>query len=187
MAPFEYLILFAAVILGLAVSDLAISLHRLLGAGARVRWDWLAPMAAVVAFLKIVTQWWTWHASERLAAGLTWEMFLTLLAETVVLFLLAAAALPDETEGPIDLAAHYAQASRGYWILFAAQWLIGNLFGIWAQMRIERARLDLLQPPYLLLPVILSLIVVRNRWWHTLCLAALTAIYIGQFFGQTLG
>lgn len=37
MSPFEYLLLLASVILGLAVSDLAMSTHRLLDAGRRVR------------------------------------------------------------------------------------------------------------------------------------------------------
>ena len=34
LGPFEHLLLFAAVILGLAVSDLAVSTHRLLNAAA---------------------------------------------------------------------------------------------------------------------------------------------------------
>ena len=38
MGAFEYLLLFAAVILGLAISDLAISLHLLLNAGKKVKW-----------------------------------------------------------------------------------------------------------------------------------------------------
>src|SRR5436190_926509 len=114
MGPFEYLLLFAVIILGLAVSDVALSLHRLLGAGPRVRWDWLAPLAALVAFLKIVTQWWTWFRAEPLAGGLTWEMFLGVLAGAVLLFLIAAASLPDEVpgEGRIDLAAHWAGVRR---------------------------------------------------------------------------
>jgi hypothetical protein len=55
MGQFEYLLILASVILGLAVSDIAVSLNRLLE--VRVRWDWLAPLAAVLAFLKITAQW----------------------------------------------------------------------------------------------------------------------------------
>jgi len=187
MGPFEYLLLFAAIILGLATTDLATSLHRLLVAGARVRWDWLAPLAAVVAFLKIVTQWWTWFGVERIARGLTFEMFLGVLIGAVLLFLMAAAALPDETpEGPIDLRAHYAQVSRRYWVLFALHWTWTAMVSIWAQMQIEGARLDLRSPAYLIIPLALSLVFIRNRWWHTLCLAGLAVLYVGQFFGQPL-
>ena len=50
MSPFEYLLAFAAVVLGLATSDLAMSLNKLLNAGSRVRWGLLAPLAALWRF-----------------------------------------------------------------------------------------------------------------------------------------
>ncbi|HEV2532664.1 hypothetical protein [Phenylobacterium sp.] len=188
MGTFEYLLLFAAVILGLAISDLAISLHRLLGAGRRVKWDWLAPLAALVAFLKIVTQWWTWHAAEALARGLTFEMFVVELVGIVLLFLLAAAALPDEAPRgePVDLAAHYAAVSRRYWILFLAHWLVLNGVNSWVQMQIEGARFSWFAPAYLLAPLALALIFIPNRWVHTVVLAGLVVVYVGQFFGRAL-
>ncbi|THD77509.1 MAG: hypothetical protein E7812_16430 [Phenylobacterium sp.] len=188
MGAFEYLLLFTAIILGLAVSDLAMSLHRLLGAGKRVRWDWLAPLAAVVAFLKIVTQWWSWHSAEQLAGAVTFEMFLTLLVAAVLLFLLAAAALPDEAprDETIDLRLHYAAVSRRYWLLFLGHWLVGNVASVWVQIAAEHAHFTLLQPAYLIGLVIGSLILIRNRWWHTICLLGFVAIYLVQFFGQSL-
>jgi hypothetical protein len=187
VSPLEYLLLFAAIILGLAVADLATSLHRLLSAGARVAWDWLAPLAALVAFLKIVTLWWSWFGIEKLARGLTWEMFLGFLAGTVLLFLMAAAALPDEVpEGVIDLRAHYASVWRRYWTLFALEWLLLNLLDVWAQVQILGARFNAISPAYLVLPVAVSLIFIRNRWWHTACLIGLAVVYVGQFAGRTL-
>ena len=141
MGAFEYLLLFAAVILGLAVTDLAISLHKVLSAGNRVRWDLLAPLAGLVAFLKIVTQWWTWHAADRLAQGLTFEMFIGLLVGAVLLFLLAASALPDEIgkDERVDLGAHYRSVSQRYWTLFLLHWLLMNGVSVWAQMQLEGA------------------------------------------------
>ena len=187
MAPFEFLLLFAAIILGLAVCDLAMSLHRLLAATGRVKWDWVAPLAGVVAFLKIVTQWWTWFGVEQIAKGLTFEMFLVVLMGAVVLFLLAAAALPDEApEGPIDLRAHWTTVSRRWWTLFVIHWLLMNAIGIWAQVQIQHAHLLMFAWPYLLMPVSISLIFIRNRWWQTICLLALLGLYLSQFFGQAL-
>jgi len=187
MAPFEYLLLFAAIILGLAVSDVAVSLHRLLSAGGRVRWDWIAPLAALVAFLKIVTQWWTWFGVEQIARALTFEMFLVVVLATVLLFLLAAASLPDEVhEGPVDLRAHWAAVSRRWWSLFALHWVLINGVSIWAQVQIEHARWSVLAWPYLVLPLAISLIFIRNRWFQTICLAGLVVLYLGQFFGRAL-
>jgi hypothetical protein len=187
VTPFEYLLLLAAIILGLAITDLAVSVHRLLAAGARVRWDWLAPMAALVAFLKIVTQWWSWFDAQRIASGLTFEMFLTVLAAAVLLFLLAATALPDEFgERPVDLRAHYATASRRYWLLFVAQWLLATAASLWAQVAVGKAHLDLVSPAWLVPLIAFSAAFTKNRWWHTAVLAGFVVVYIGQYLGHSL-
>jgi hypothetical protein len=180
--------LLTAVVLGLAVCDLAISVHRLLAAGGRVRWDWLAPLAALVAFLKIVSQWWTFFNAGPLAKGLTFEMFLGVLVASVLLFLLAADALPDETgDGWIDLRAHWASVSRRFWLLFVSQFVLLTAVSTWAQVVIEKAHLNLLSPAWLVLPAALLLALWKNRWWQTLGLLGFAVVYIAQYFGQHLG
>jgi|WetSurMetagenome_2_1015567.scaffolds.fasta_scaffold231107_2 hypothetical protein len=188
MSAFEYLLLFAAIILGLAVSDLAISLHKLMAARGRVRWDWLAPMAAIVAFLKIVTQWWTWFAAEGIAKALTFEMYLVVLVESVLLFLLAAAALPDDVpEKGIDLRAFFNGTRRRFWLLFALQWSIWTGVSLWIQIGVQGAKFGSLSPLYLLLPATLVLAFLRYRFIQTLALAGFIALYLMQYFGRTLG
>jgi hypothetical protein len=99
------------IVLGVAVNDLAASLHRLLGGKI---WGVLAPLAAIVAFLKIVSQWWTWYSGARLASGLSFELFLGILTGSILLSLLAACSLPDEAPAGefIDLRDHYEPSSR---------------------------------------------------------------------------
>jgi len=174
-------------VLGLAVSDLCISLNRLLDAGARVKWDWLSPLAAIVAFLKIVTQWWTWFSAVSLAKGVTFEMFVVLLATVVLLYLIAAVALPDSVEGGADLRAYYARTSRRYWLLFAAQFALSNAVSVWAQMQVQGARFSLLSPGYLILPAAIALAFWRGRVLHTAAFCGLIAIYLLQFAGRGLG
>jgi hypothetical protein len=195
VGAFEYLLLFAAIVMGLAVTDLAVSLHRLLSAGARVKWDWLAPLAALLAFLKIVSQWWAWHQAAELARGFTFEMFLGLLVGAVLLFLLAAAALPDQAarDDVTDLAANYRAVSRRYWGLFLGHWAVATAVSIWAQVQISGARFSGLANPttmliaLVLMPAVLvSLILVRNRWWHTIALLGLVALYLCQSLGSPL-
>lgn len=138
-------------------------------------------------FLKIVTQWWSWYGAARIASGLTFEMFLGVLVSVTLLFLMGAAALPDATDEPaIDLRAHYATVSLRYWLLFAIHWTLATVISIWAQVHIAGARLSLASPVYLIVPLALSLAFTRQRWWHALCLIGLTALYLGQFFGQAL-
>lgn len=184
MAPFDYLLILAAVILGLAVAELAIGLNRLLRAG-EVRWDWLAPLAALLVFLKIVTQWWTWHAASRLAAGITFEMFLAVLAGATLLFLLAATPLPETGAASVDLRAHYERVRRRFWILFALHSLVSMGVGIWVQMAVLHARFawSIL---YLVVLVAVALAFVRNRWVQAAGLAFFTIVYFAQSFGRTL-
>ena len=188
MPPFEYLLLFASVILGLAACELAIGLNRLLGAWPRVSWDWLAPLAALLTFLKLVTQWWTWHGAARLAAGITFEMYLAVLLGAILLFMMAAAALPGTVGGDeqLDLRAHYTAVSRRFWILFMLHFVIANATSLWMQVGIGHATLSLASPVFLLLPLGLSLVLVRSRIWHAVALIGLCLVYFWQYFGQAL-
>jgi hypothetical protein len=187
MSPFEYLLLFAAVILGLAISELAIATHRLVSAGARVRWDWLAPLAAIVVFLKIITQWWAWYAAEALPGGLRFEMFIGVVIGGVLLFLLAATALPV-AHGPVEisLADHYQQVRRRFWLLFAAHWVVVTAVSTWAQVSLVGARYSGPSWGYLVVPAALALAFIRSWWLHGLALLTFTGLYVTQFFGQQL-
>lgn len=188
MGQFEYLLLLASVILGLAVSDLAVSLNRLLDAGARIKWDWLSPLAALVAFLEIVTQWWSWFAAAPIAKAITFEMYLGVLVSAVLLFLLAAAALPDAFgEAQVDLRAYYARIQRRFWLLFAAHFVAANGVSAWIQVQAEGAKFTQFSPYYLLAPVVIALAFFRQRWLHALCLVGLVALYIAQLAGHGLG
>lgn len=187
MRPFDYLLLLAAVVLGLALSDLAISTQRLLNAGQRVRWDIFSPLAAVVATLKIVAQWWAWFQGEQLSAHLTFEMFVGILFSAGLLFLLAATALPDEVPGEgIDLARYYASTRRRFWSLFALHLVASNAVLAWVQIRLVGAHFSLAPPLVLALPLAVVLAWFPARWLHGIGLMGFIALYVVQDFGRTL-
>ncbi len=188
MSPFEYLLVFAAVVLGLAISDLAMSLNKLLNAGPRVQWGVLTPLAAMVAFLKIITQWWTWYAAQSIAQALSFEMFVVVMIGSVLLFLMAASALPDvEMEAAtIDLPACYTRVQRRFWILFTTHWAIMNGVSIWAQIQIQGAQLNLLSFGYLVPFATLGLAYLRMPWLHAASMAGLIVLYLVQFLGDHL-
>jgi hypothetical protein len=87
-------------------------------AGKRVRWDWMSPVLAFVMLLEVVQFWWlsqNWYAH---ATELRLIEFLPRLIVLLLIYLLAAAVLPDEVpEQGLDLRAFYLESSRYFWAL----------------------------------------------------------------------
>jgi hypothetical protein len=118
MSLVERVAVLVAIILGLALAELGTSFHRLMRAGKRVRWDWMTPALAFVMLLETVQFWWLsqgWYAD---ATELRLLDFLPRLLLLLLIYLLAAAVLPDEVpEEGIDLRAFYVETSRYFWVL----------------------------------------------------------------------
>ena len=115
----NYISVFSAIVIGLAVADLAMSFHRLMRHRQRVRWDWLIFAAALLVLLNLVAVWWVtllWYGGVK---DLKIAAYLPDLAILLVLFLATAAILPDEVpaEG-LDLRAFYLSNSRYFWTLW---------------------------------------------------------------------
>jgi hypothetical protein len=73
---------------------------------------------------------WRCHSVERFAAGLIFEMFLTVLIGTMLVFLIAATPLPEVAADGADLRRHWDRASRRYWALFLVHWLLSTGVGL---------------------------------------------------------
>src|SRR6185295_13176874 len=120
MTAGEYVSAFASIILALAVTDLAMSMHRLLRARKKVRWDWLVLAVALLILLGTVQYWWTffeiWNFPGRFSLG----RFLPYLVTLLLLFFVACAALPDEVPAKgLDLETYYFENRTYFWSLFA--------------------------------------------------------------------
>lgn len=121
---------------------------------------------------------------------MTIGQFLPLLVELVILFLLAAAALPDDIPpGGLDLKLYYDRNGPYFWSLFTAAlgWLIvvegaGTLANGEDIGRLLEARLIDLA----VLGVFASLIFVRRLWWHAIAFLFLATGPIG-WLSRSLG
>jgi hypothetical protein len=118
MSLVERVAVLVAIVLGLALAELGTSFHRLMRAGKHVRWDWMTPALALVMLLETVQFWWlsqTWYAT---ATELRLIEFLPRLVLLLLIYLLAAAVLPDEVpaEG-LSLRSFYVETSRYFWSL----------------------------------------------------------------------
>jgi len=179
MAVGEYVSVFTAIVIGLAVTDLAISLHRLTRAGPRVRWDWITPALAVVMLLNVVAVWWASYRWYSGVSDLTIGAFLPDVVILLLVFLAVAVVLPDEVpaEG-LDLRAYYWATARQFWLLNVGYLLMITGFvsprytagGDWGV--ILTANIDNM----VLLAACLTLAFVRPPWLH---MAAVPMLLIG--------
>jgi hypothetical protein len=116
---FEYAIGVFAVLIGLAIADIATSFHRLLRSNATVKWDPLALSAALYALCMAIYMWFDLWGVRNFAATRHFLFYLLLFAQLFVLFLVAASSLPDEAGTAIDLREFYAVNRRKFWLLVA--------------------------------------------------------------------
>ena len=186
----EGAIVFASLIVGVALTDLLTSLHRLLRARDRVRWDALPLVFAALVVMSVVMIWW---AVAGASGAITIGGFLPTLATLTLVFLMASASLPDaDGEGPaagLDLKAFWDRESRYLW---------GLLFVLVALDFVEeivRNARNLAEVGYYLaqrwvdtglLLGVLAAALVRRRWldWTVLALMSIGPI---TWLGRTLG
>ena len=195
MNPFEYVAVLISIIIGLALTDLLVSFHRLLRAGRRVRWDWAAPLAALLVVFTLIFIWWSLYRPTGQAGALSIGQFLPSLVALVLLFLLAAAALPDDVpaEG-LDLREYYDRNGRYFWGLYTATlgWLLAAEAVPAAWRRAEAGEpfaamlVDTIGFDVVILALFASLALVRKRWWHAVgfvVLATGPAAWISRSLG----
>lgn len=118
MSVIEYISVFVSIVLGLAFADLAISFHKLMRARQRVRWDWMTLALAFLMLLEIIQFWWLSHDWYARTTELRLVEFLPSLGLLLLIYLMAAAVLPDEVpEQGLDLRQFYVETSNYFWAL----------------------------------------------------------------------
>ena len=120
-------LVFASIILGVAVALELTNLHHLLRSKT-VKWHWAQPVFAVFVLLIVMFFWWS--LAKNPDGEISFGSFLPIMWSLVMLVLLSAVALPDRIEGQIDLAQYYRQNRRYMWgllilagIPLQGQWL----------------------------------------------------------------
>jgi hypothetical protein len=190
MSQFEYLLALVSILIGLAIADLSHSLHRLLRARRRVRWDWLPLAAALLVMLLILEFWWVFYGLGTLPVFMNYGPFLVLGASLVCMFLLASAALPDQVpiEG-LELATYYRENARYIWILFATfvvlMILVESIAAGEDVRTVGFARHTALN--LLFAGLLASLAAVNNRRYHMLLVPLLLVYLLWQWSRLHLG
>lgn len=184
-----YILALLAIITGLAIADMVVSLHGLLANRRHVKWDWLTLLAAAFVFMLIVASWGiSFRAFDDLPSGpWFWEFILTL-CQTITLYLAARAALPDQVPlgEQINLADHYAFFSRYLWAALSVTYALYLMFAVMFE-GIER--LPAYWEAIVGLVIVIALAVWPDRRLHRLvvpvifvllCITALPARLLGS-------
>lgn len=119
VSPFEHVSVPVSIILGLGITQLLMSLHRLVQARERVKPYWLPLLWAAVMFVAQVEWWWSSYAMRE---ETIWNFFyfLFVLLSPVTLYLAAAFVLPEIEKGERYDLKEYDYASRGWFFAFVA-------------------------------------------------------------------
>lgn len=164
MDTFEYNTALVAVVIGLAIADLATSFHRLLRNRKVVRWDWVSPLAALLILAELFNLWWRWRGFEGTTTGEVIPYFIAL----ILIFLAASISLPDEVPAKgIDLARYFDENRSYFWLVYASY--VALMVALISIRDLHRGLTasDLLARYYFDYPWILAayaMIFVRKRW-----------------------
>lgn len=193
-SPFSFLLPLVSVLVGLAVADVVQSLHWLIRARRRVRWDPLPLGAALLAVLTVLNFWWSFYSFQASDAYLSIAGFLPLGVELVLLYLLGAAALPEFPNGVseegFDLRAFYTEQGPYFWIVFALFVAAITADGVIQQTYAGEADLEGMTAfavENLIAAVVFAgLAVVRNRRVHAVAIVAWIVLFLVDWWGLRL-
>lgn len=191
MHAFDYGLALISILVSLALAELATSLHKLLRHGRTVKWDGRPLLAAVLVALEIVRLWFGQWSLHDVAYSESFSISLAKLLQVLVLYLLAAAALPDEVEAGCDLGDFYDSNRRHMWGLFAVYQLSYVLLWLFvfrggqADVGGQISWLDwvrVIAP----LGVYAALATVRNKVLDYAGPAVIIGFYLWLYWGQTM-
>ncbi len=179
---FEYAMGLFSVVIGLAVADIAISLHRLLRRRRTVQWDFLALAAAAYTFCMAVYMWFDIWGVRHFGGTRHFFFFLALVVQLFILFLAAAASLPDDADS-LDLRAYYDENRRYFWMLLLLFQLGYSMIGLYflgsdvahAPLWLAILMLALMTAPIV---VCVALLLAKSRAVHAIGIAILFALMV---------
>lgn len=188
MTYFEYAAIYFGIIVGLALANILTSLHKLIEAGSRVRWGWMAPASAAYAATLTINEFWFMWVRQHDESHRTVLAWYPLAIAFALLFLMCAAALPDDAaNGDVDLAYYYIENRKRFWGFSAALHAL-NLSSWMVTFAVSGFALQFV--PGHAGPIIgntvegllsLTLVFTRAKWWHAVVLIGLWLWSVAYF------
>lgn len=192
MEAFDYAMGLVSIVVGIAISDLAVSFHKLFRHRRTISWDARTLLAAALTFVVLFSMWfdiWAVHGRPEI---LSYPFLLSIIVELVLLFLMATAVLPDEPLPNADLAAFYDENARSIWTFFllfqigyVAHWFYFKL----TSPNYDRHHMFARVPAVLMVPVVAAVLVLvpRQRKLHLILITSLLLYWLVTYSGLRIG
>ena len=130
MEAFDYAMGLVSIVVGIAISDLAISFHKLFRHRRTISWDARTLWRQRSHSSSLFSMWFDLWAVHGRPEILNYPFLLSIVVELVLLFLMATAVLPDEPL-PNEISPHSTTTMRGrsgrFFLLFQVSY-IGHWF-----------------------------------------------------------
>ena len=131
MSKFDLTITLFTIVYGLMLSELYVSVHRLIRARKRVHWHALPLLAAWYILMLIINNWWNLAFDPHATDSISIYLFIAYGHLLLIIYLLASAVLPDAIpETGMDLREYYFDNQRYFWGLVCCEMLILILIDI---------------------------------------------------------
>jgi hypothetical protein len=183
MEAFDYAMGLVSIVVGIAMSDLAVSFHKLFRHRRTISWDARTLLAAALTFVVLFSMWfdiWAVHGRPEI---LNYPFLLSIIVELVLLFLMATAVLPDEPPPNEDLAIFYDENARSIWTFFLLFQI--SYVGHWFYFKLTSPSYDLHHmlarlPAVLMVPVVAAVLVLvpRQRRLHLILITSLLLYWL---------
>ena len=190
MDAFEYATGLFAIVIGLAIGDMGMSLHKLLGCRG-VRWGYRPIAAAVLVAIIVSGMWFQLWSIRELPMVRAYPFYASLIVELFLVFLMAAAVFPDDTEDGMDLVAAYEGNARRIWTLTAlyqTSYLAHGLYFMFSNPRFAWDWLVFVVPVYLTLILAPAAMAIwpRAAWLHRIAITAMIAFFLWDYSTASL-
>lgn len=166
MSLFDFTFSLMAVILGLALTQIAASLHKLLLSGRRTKWAPEPILLALLVTMVIVVLWLTaWSDRAETSVGY-WPILMRVLA-LLILYFTAASCLPEVKAGtePIETYVYYDRTRRFSFGSLIVSYSIGSTLDLLSHDLVFHGILSVLL--WLLYPALYAaLMFIRARWFN---------------------
>lgn len=193
LSLFEYLAAFVTIVLAIALSDMLMSLHRMLAARARVVWSIIPLAAALFVFLSLLSEFFSIHRAANVAT-VSFGYLVLLVVVSGTDAMAAFVVLPDEVPaGGLSLWDSYIERRAQLWILNALAWggdagrtIVYHVLGNTVSQLVSPGFLWTTGMEVAVITIFLIL-AWRKEWWiHALGIALIFASITPNFVGWTI-